>query len=247
MTATSTRPNLAGPTAAPAPSPDGDGSTGPPPSPRVAGAVLLGGFALMATGALVGEASGADLFGALESVDAATVGGHLADVEGARTALTANLSLWIAGVPMIALGVALAARFGRRSAGAVARTATTMGAAAAVVFYSLMMGVVRGLAPAHVAGEDVIATTKAVGWGAATADWVATFLVLGLGLVALVRAGRETWAPGWLVRFGDVTAVVAVVEVLALLTGARPLAFVLVPVGMALLAATGIVLVRQPH
>lgn len=223
------------------------GAAGPTPGEfRVAGAVTLVGFGLMAAGAIIGATSGADIFEVVDSSSAAEIGASLTEVADASTAQMVNLALWIAGVPTIAVGIALVARLGREDGwAATARTAATVAAGAAVVFYALLMGVVRGLAPAHVAGEDVITVTRTVGWGASTADWVATLLVLGVATVAVVRSGRGLWAPEWLVRFGYVTGVAAVVALLGLVFGARDLTFLLVPVGMAYLASIGVVVVRR--
>ena len=208
---------------------------------KVAAAVVLAGVVLMAAGAIVLETSGADLFAVMESSDTQAVAANLSHVADHQTPLVVNLSLWILGVPTLAAGGVLLARIGRQQVvGDIARFAFAAGAAAAIVSYSMMMGIVLGLAPAHAAGEDVLAITRAIGWGASTADWVNTVMVLGVGGIAAVWAGRGSWAPRWLVGFSFVTLAASVVAIGGLTADARDVTFVIVPVGLVFMASAAV-------
>lgn len=210
--------------------------------PRIAGGVSFFGFLLMAVGAVLLTSASGDLFAGMQTSDSEVLGDHLTDVAGSQGQLATALALWIAGVPTIAIGIGLLSRLGSDvTAASVARTAATIAAGGAIVFYSIMMGIVVGLAPAHEAGDDVIAAARALGVAADTADWAATELVLGISPVAAVLAGRRDWAPRWLVYFSLFTGAVGLFSVVMVAARQYDVAFVLIPVGMIHLAVASVV------
>lgn len=213
-------------------------------SGKLAGAVLLTGLVITVVGSALQTVSGEFvLFSAMETSSATEIGEHLVDVAGARGQLVTSLVLWIIGIPMMAAGFALVSRLGSNATWAtVSRWALAAGAGACVVFFSMMIGIVVGLAPAHVAGEDVIAVTRALGAAADTADQFTTVLILGIGGVAAVLAGRRDWVPGWLTKYSVFAAVAGLVSLLTVAFGAYeisalPLVFMLAhPVATAIVA-----------
>lgn len=211
---------------------------------RVGGSALIAGCLLMAAGAIVQGTSGADLFAVMEASDAAEITAGLIEVADVRTQMVAGLSLWVAGVPAICLGIVLLSRRTVASAwSAVARWAAGASTGAAIVFFTAMIGIVVGLAPAAAAGQDVTAVTRAMGIAASAADWVTTALVLFGGIGSLVISARDRWAPTWLVGLAAATGVAAAISLIAFVAGS-PLAIIDVPVGLALGIATGVVALR---
>jgi hypothetical protein len=223
----------------PAAAPTGAGVNG-----KVAGAVLLTGFVITLAGSGLQTVSGDfPLFSAMETSSATEIGDHLVAIAGARGQLVTSLVLWIIGIPMMAAGFALVSRLGSNSTWAtVSRWALAAGAGACIVFFSMMIGIVVGLAPAHVAGENVIAITRALGAAADTADQFTTILILSIGGVAAVLAGRGDWVPGWLTKYSVFAAVAGLVSLLTVAFGAYeltdlPLVFMLAhPVATAIVA-----------
>ncbi len=211
---------------------------------RLAGLAAITGAVAMLAGAVLWAASGADL-------DAALADGTMADylVEAADNSalLTANLGTWIFGVLLLGIGGILLARLGHDDApaGALARFAYTAGPAAAIVFFSLWLGIVLGLAPAHGAGEPVIGAAVAMGYAASIADWVATVLIVGVGAAAVAHAGRDTWVPRWLFNWAMVALAAGALAIAGLLAGAPGVGMPIIPIGLGWTIAAGITAVRR--
>lgn len=203
---------------------------------------ITGGIG-MVIGAVFNLAAGADADAALETGD---IAGYLTAADAARGLVVVNLSVWIVAICVLCAGGVLMAS---TSEDGVARRlsifAYTTGAGTAVMFFSLWMGVVLGLAPAHVAGTDVSAVALALLHGAVNADWVITVMVLSVGGGFLVLSAEATWAPGWLVRWAQLGFVVGALALVALVTGLRTFAPVDVPIGIGMILAAGIVAVRR--
>ncbi len=212
---------------------------------RAAGATSIAGAATMLTGTGFWAAAGADIDAAL---DDGTVAEYLVEAAGSTTLLTANLGLWILGVVLLGIGGLLLARLGDADspAAAVARFAYIAGPAAAIVFFSLWLGIVLGLAPAHAAGEAVVGTAAALAHAVSTADWVATILIVAVGAAAVAQAGRDTWVPRWLFNWALVALAAGGLAIVGLLVDARSsLAMPVVPVGLGWTIAAGITAVRR--
>lgn len=216
---------------------------------RFGGLLLALGTIGMGIGAAVMTASGADVFAAMESSARTDIAKHLSDVADKQTILVVHFSIWIVSFIMLALGGSLLVRMSsaRPLPAAIARFGFDITAAAAIIYYSAMMGIVVGLAPAHAAGQDVLAVTRAIGFGAATADWVATIIVLGICSVALSESARTTWTPPWLRRLAYVALTAGGISAAALILDERPLASIILPFGMAHMIAAGILAVRYSN
>ncbi len=215
------------------------------PRLRTAGMTTAVGAAVMLLGTVFWAASGADLDGALEN---GTIGEYLTEASANQTLLAINLSLWILGVLVMGAGGILLSRHGAGDgdAAAIARAAFTAGPAAAIVFFSMWLGIVLGLAPAYVAGASVEPVAVALGEAASIADWIATVLILGVGAVALAFAGRESWVPRWLFRWGLVSGAAGALAIAGLVLDMRTtLAFPDVVIGLGFLIAAGIVAIRH--
>lgn len=213
---------------------------------RLGGAGLGLGAILMIAGAIVQESSGATIFTAIDAADPAAVTAALVDVAAVRNQNVVGLSLWVAGVPLLALGATVLARLGGRSVwGDLSRLAAAASAGAAVVYFSAMIGMVVGLAPAAAAGTDVVGPARAIGVAAGTADWVVTALVLAGSVGSVVMSGRNLWAPRWLVGLAGLCAVSAVASLTFYAAGLPGAAFIDVPIGLALCLAVAVVTVRR--
>ena len=211
---------------------------------RIGGATIITGALIMLTGTAIWAASGADLDAAL---DDGSIAAYLTDAASSGTALTLNLGFWILGVLTMGAGGLLLSRLGGDSAAAaIARAAFTAGPAAAVVFFSVWLGIVLGLAPAHVAGESVAGVAVALGHAVSIADWVATVVILSVGGGALALAGRDTWVPRWLMRWAVVVVAAGALAIVGLVVGARStIAMPVVPIGIAYLIAAGVAAIRH--
>jgi MFS family permease len=212
---------------------------------RVAGWLTLVATITMATGAVVGAVFGTFVDEALEQ---GTFAEYLTNAAANNSAARANLWLWIIGVIGIGIGGVLLSQLGSQDSLAtrVARFTFVATPAAAIVFYSMLLGVVVELAPRHVEGESVEATARAIAYIGTTADWIATALMLGLGIATLAYAGKDTWVPRWLYSWALATAGVGVVSMIGTITGARStVSFVILPVAMTWLLAAGITAVRH--
>ena len=212
---------------------------------RTSGILAIAGSITMLVGTAVWASSGADLDKAL---DGDTMAEFLTDAANSGATLVANLSLWMLGVVLIAIGGLGLLRRGRQDslASVVGRFSLTAGTGLVLGAYSMWLGIVLGLAPAHVAGESVIGTARALGYATSIGDWVATVLILGVGIGAIVTAGRGVWVPRWLWIWGMASLATGVLTILGLFLEARTsLTMVILPVGMLFLIAAGIVAIRD--
>ncbi len=215
----------------------------PAPNERVGGVLGLTGAAVMIAGAVCHNAFGADLFAVMLSTDRAEIESNLTDVAEHRTPLMVGLWLWVVGASLMCAGGTLLARRTMGAWSTIARWGFAAATGAVIVFFTAMMAIVEGVAPAHAAGEDVITLATAIGYGAVTADSIATALILGLGYAAAVYSARETWAPSWLVKLATTSIVVSIASLI--LYRSADFAFVVVIVGFVTVIATGITAVRH--
>ncbi|MGB5757638.1 MAG: hypothetical protein WBM50_12050 [Acidimicrobiales bacterium] len=214
---------------------------------RAAGSAAIIGVVLSIAGALVNSVLvDADVYAAMQTASATERAQLLTDVAGARTALVASFVLWMIAFPACAAASVLLARLGRQSPlTSLIRQAAAAATGAIIVFLSMFIAFVAAVAPAHVAGEDVLTLARIIGFSATTADWIVSAIVLGLAPAAAVYAGRGIWAPRWLQWLAALTVVVTVIEVIGLIIDNRDLAFPLVPMGLALIASAGICALRH--
>jgi hypothetical protein len=216
----------------------------------IAGARSAGLFAILAalvmlTGTAFWAASGTDLDSAVESGE---IAGYLTAAAANGTLVTLNLVFWIAGVVLLGVAGTLLSRLGDRdgAAATVARFAFSAGPAAALVFFSLMLAIVLELAPAHGAGQPVETIALVLGQAATLADWLATVVILSLGAGAVVLSGRGSWAPTWLQRWAGLSAVAGALAITGLFLDQRAtLAMPIVPIGVGLMIAAGVVALRR--
>jgi hypothetical protein len=214
---------------------------------RTAGLLALAGVGLSIVGSVLNQVvADVDVYAAMETASSTERALLLTEVADARTPLVAGFAIWMIAFPLTAAASLHLAQLGRQSRLTVAiRSVVTAAIGAILVFLSMFITFAAVIAPAHVAGENVLTLARVVGYTASTIDWVVTTIVLGFGPVAAVYAGRGVWAPRWLLGLAAITGVFTVLELGALIADERDLAFPLVPVGMLLLACAGISAMRH--
>lgn len=214
-------------------------------SAKFGGAMAPIGALVMFAGAATWASTGLDLDAALTD---GTVGDYLVDAADNMSALTTNLSLWMFGVVfMVAGGIGLSRIAPSDSAVAnAARGSFMVGGALALAAFSIWMGIVRELAPAHAAGTDLAAVGAALGQAATIADWVATALIIGVGPALISISGKGSWVPRWLFVWSAVALLASVISIIGLYTDQRAtISFINVPIGLAWMIAAGIVALRH--
>lgn len=212
---------------------------------RTAGVAAIVAALTMLTGTGFWAASGADLDAALEH---GRIGDYLGAAAADSTMLTLNLGFWIAGVVLLGVAGNLLVGLGDKdsAAASVARFAFTAVPAAAVVYFSVWLGIVLELAPAHLAGQQVEATARALAQAVSLADWIGTVVILALGGAALALSGRGSWVPRWLLVWAMVSAVAGVSTLAGLVLDMRTsLALPIVPIGLGFMIAAGITALRR--
>jgi hypothetical protein len=113
-----------------------------------------------------------------------------------------------------------------------------------IVSYIAMLALVVQLA-GDVSGTAV-AIAEVVGWIGARGDDLATALILGAGPLLISLAGHGEWLPTWLLRWGYATGLAGLLSLFFLfLPGMTSYSFIILPVGMGWMIATGVVLLRQ--
>lgn len=216
---------------------------------RAAAVVAFAGVALCVVGSILNQAiPGADVYGAMETASASERAILLEQVADAQVPLVAGFSVWMLAFPLTALASVLLARLGRQSTLVdMIRHLAVASIGAILVFLSAIITFVVVIAPAHVAGENVETLARTVGFFATTVDWVITAIVLGIGPIGAVYAGRDSWAPRWLQGLAGITAVATAVEVFGLVTDNRALLMPIVPIGLVLVACAGVAALRRSN
>jgi hypothetical protein len=187
---------------------------------RLGGLAAIIGAGLMIVGAILLVTSGADLNTALAQD---SIGVYLVDAAENKTILSANLSFWMFGVVVLAASGILFARISidRPTIAALGAGAYILGAALALVAFSVWLALVREIAPAHVAGTDLTVIGAALGEIVSVMDWVATVLVLGIGQGLIAIAGRGRWVPNWLFIWGIVVLAAGALAIVGLILDMR--------------------------
>ena len=212
---------------------------------RLGGYTAIGGAVTMIIGAILWGTSGTDLWAALDTGDMA---GYLTAVGALKPQLIANLTFWIIGVLILGVaGQTLATISAPLSTLAKAgQTCYAIGVPLVVVAYIAMLVLIVQIAPDTSATS--VALAKVIGWIGARADDLATALILGFGPLFFSLAGRDAWTPGWLVLWGYLCGGVGLFSLITLYLGVptlSSLAFIIIPIGLIWLIATGVVLLRR--
>lgn len=197
----------------------------------------------MFAGAALWGASGTDLWHALDQDEMAAYLSATADV---KPLLVANLSLWILGVLTLGVaGVNLVQLCRQRPATAsVARVCFMTAVPLALVAFIAMLALVVQVGPSP--SPAGLAVAEVVGWIGARTDDLATALIVGAGPFFIVLAGRAEWVPKWLVAWGYLNGVVALLSLASLYAGAlSALGFLIVPTGIGWMLAVAVVLLRS--
>lgn len=213
----------------------------------VAGFTALAGVVLCVVGAVLNQAIvDVDLWATMDAASRAEQAELLERVAADRTPIVAGLVVWMIAFPLVCMSSVLLARLGHRSSlTEFVQRGATAAMGAILVMLSAFITFVAVIAPAHVAGEDVHMVARGIGWMATTTDWVATAIVLGLAPIGAAYAGRNQWAPRWLQGIAAVAALATLLLAVGLLIDVRDLAYPLVPIGLVLVACSGVCALRH--
>ncbi|WP_420628554.1 hypothetical protein [Candidatus Leptofilum sp.] len=212
------------------------------PAARLAGYTAIGGCITMIIGAALWGTSGTDLWAALDSGDMA---GYLAAVAGVKGQLVANLSIWIIGVLILGVAGNVLAGLSQQRLGfsQAAQVCYQVAVPLVIVSYIAMLSLVVQLAGDT--SETAVAIGNVLGWVGTRADDLATALILGAGPLFITLANRSSWMPVWLIRWGYLSGLVGLFSVAVhYVAGMGAFGFLILPVGMGWMIATGIVLLR---
>lgn len=210
---------------------------------RLAGIITLIGSACMLIGAVLWGSTGTDLWAALDGGDMAA---YLRDAGAVKTQLVANLTFWIIGTIVLSFaGSIIASLNAQRWALAQAiLLCYRAGVSIVVISYLAMLALVVLIAPDT--SDTAVYIAKVVGWIGARADDIATALFLGAGPLFISLAGHGDWAPAWLLRWSYLAFLCGLLSIVFLyFPGMSQYGFIIVPVGMGWMVATGIVLLRK--
>lgn len=210
---------------------------------RLAAVLLFAAAAFMAAGGIIKRVTGADLDAALAD---GTLAGYFQVVAENQVAVVINLSMWIVGVLAWGAAATVVAELSasRDVTGRIAMVCYWTGVPLAVASFVAWLALVVQIAPD--AGTRHLATAEIVGWLASRADWIATALIAGLGSLLLSLAGRDDWAPGWLVWWGALAATAGAATIVAIIAGGlSTYGQAIIPLGVGWTIATGIVLLRR--
>lgn len=208
------------------------------------GAILtLIGSVCMLSGAALLMISGADMDLALETNN---ISGYLAAVEENRTMLVVNLTLWIIGVILLGAAATLMISINKERFvfSRIAQYNYHISIPIVVISYMAWLAVIVPISGGD--SGEVTYLTASVGWFATRADWVATFLVLGIGPMLISLTGKDYWVPRWLLRWSYGCLIAGLLNVLALyLGGLTTYGFLVIPVGMGWMIAVAVVLFKK--
>jgi len=210
---------------------------------RMAGMTALGGAIIMLIGAILYFSSGVDLWAALANQDMAS---YLVAAEKFKGQLIANLSLWILGVLLLGMAISSMGTLGKQQSPWVqaARVCAQTAVPLAIISFIAMMSLLVQIAPE--ASATTIALAEVIGWIGVRADDLATVLIIGFAPLFIAFAGRNEWAPSWLVGWAYLAGVIGVLSLVVLyipvLSG---LSLLIVPVGIGWMLAAGVTLLRR--
>lgn len=210
---------------------------------RQTGLYFLFGALIMLTGAIFYQLSGVDLDAALLNNE---IEGYLSSMPDARTMIILNLTLWIIGAFLMGTAGYILSDLTTISpvASRVAKFCFITAVPLAIASFVCIFAVVMKIAPEN--SEQHVLLAEALGWLGSRADWIATTLIVGFGPYMLCRAGKGNWAPNWLYIWSMLCAVAAILTIIAIFAGGlTTYGFIIVPIGLGWMIATGITLLRK--
>ena len=208
-----------------------------------AGLTAIAGALLMLVGAALLQIAGVDLDTAVED---RAITNYLIDAAAEEKLLIANLSVWIAGVTLLAVAGASLSMLGDRAhpATSAARTLYAAGAPLAVAAFVVWFALIK-LAAGTVDPAADTSLAETLAWIATRADWIATIMLVAAGPALLSLAGRGTWVPRWLAGWGAVAAIAGILTAIAIFAGGlTTYGLLVVPVGVGWTIAAGVVALR---
>lgn len=209
---------------------------------RITGFLSIGSAVTMIIGAALWGVTGTDLWATLAD---GTMAAYLTAVVDVKPLLVANTVFWILGVLLFGVaGTRLVNLCDQRSTWAQAalvcyRTAVPL----AIISFLTMLVITIQIAPDTSA--TAVSLAEALGWIGTKADDLATILLIGAAPLLLSLVGRKEWMPKWLVGWGFLAGVCGLISLAAMFIPALiNVGFLIVPVGMVWMIATGVVLLR---
>jgi hypothetical protein len=213
------------------------------PLKKTAGTLGIAGAIVMFAGAAFWGASGADIWEALKSDN---MEAYISQLSRAETFLAINTCLWILGALVLGAAISLISAIEGNAAipSSLARTAVTAAVPLAILSFITMASLPFTLS-AEVSSHSV-QLVKTIGWIGTKADGLATFLLIAVCPTCLSLAGKTTWAPRWLTRWGYVAAFAGALLLIAeIAPSLQDLMYPVIPIGLGWIIAAGIVLVRK--
>ncbi len=201
-----------------------------------AGYVSIAGAISMLIGAALLSASGTDLW---ETLASHQMEGYLKQLEPVKHLLVANTAFWMLGVLLMGAAGKIMAGFCSSKQGLVqlALVCTYSAVPVAVVAFMTMLSLAI-----HQPANDA---AYVIGWIGAQLDNLATMLIVGMFPLLISLAGRNDWVPKWLLIWGGLAGVTGLLSIISMLTGIVALGFIIIPVGLGWMIATGVVLIRK--
>ena len=212
---------------------------------RIGGYTAIVGALCAITGAALWVGSGTDMDRSLVEGDMAS---YLASAGQSSGLLIANLTIWIVMAFLMGIAATCMASLclARQVLARIAIYCYAVGVPILLTAYVAWLAIITQLAPEPSPISVQIAGT--VGWFSSRAVWIASILGVGIGPLMLALAGRDEWAPRWLVRWSYLTVVAAMLNAAAMLTGGQGLStygFLIIPVGVGWMLAAGVALLRR--
>ncbi|MBK8505740.1 MAG: hypothetical protein IPL46_28200 [Saprospiraceae bacterium] len=208
-----------------------------------AGICSIAGALTMLTGAALWGASGTDLWQALANHE---MSAYLDKTQEVKSFLVANTSFWTVGVILLGVALTIMASF-CISKKHLAMTALVLAKAAvpiAIVSFIMMLALTVQIAGQNATGTVELAA--AVGWIGVRLDDIATIMIIGLCPLLISMAGQDEWVPQWLQIWGTMAGIVGSIAIVGFYQPAlAPFSFVLIPIGMGWMIATGVFLLKK--
>ncbi|WP_420629890.1 hypothetical protein [Candidatus Leptofilum sp.] len=209
---------------------------------RIGGITLIAGATVMFIGAGFYFSTGIDLWGALATN---TIADYLVATAAVQTQLITNLTLWIIGILLLGMGGAQLVTLGkeRPALARMARVCLTTGVPLAILSFIAMLSVVVQLGGDG--SETAVVLAKTVGWIGTRTDDLATALIVGIAPLFIALAAKKAWMPNWLFYWAIAAFIIGVISLVGIyLPALADIGFLIVPVGLGWMIATGVTLLR---